>query len=172
MLRPGQYVARGVTLAAVAVLIGLAAWQWHGEHRDATLLAVSPEAIDHIRVQKSGQAPQHYVKRDGHWYTADGNAADADRLGQLTELADVPVLNWRDTSDPDATGASLAQPQISITLNGQRTDWGQLAAFGPQRFVRVGDRIAVVPASYSPSVGAEEAGASTVAAPASSSQKS
>lgn len=155
-----------VLLLGVAVLIALALWQWHGARVGATLLDLDPARITRVDVTRRGQPTQHYVRRAGHWYRPGATAARVDDayLDSLVALAGTPVLQWRDAAAVDLANIGLATPLITVRLDGHALAYGALAAFGPQRFVRVGSRIAVVPASYSPR--------SAPAASASSSQKS
>lgn len=155
----------GGLFAGVAVLAALAAWQWRSDRAGAVLLDIAPAAVTHIVVTRAGQPTQRYVKRDGHWYR-QGQRVDAAYPCALAALAATPVLQWRKVSDVDLAAIGLATPPVSVRIGGHMLAYGALAAFGPQRFVRVGGRVAVVPASYSPR--------SPEAAPAvsSSSQKS
>ncbi|HEX7340936.1 MAG TPA: hypothetical protein VF269_01535 [Rhodanobacteraceae bacterium] len=158
----------GFLLAGVAVLVALALWQWRSERARATLLDIAPAAVTRIDVLCAGRATQHYVKRKGQWYRQGTSLQRVDdaRLAALAALAATPVLQWRALATVDVAKIGLAAPPISVRLNGHTLAYGALAAFGPQRFVRVGDRIAVIPASYSPRV------PKAFPASASSSQKS
>ncbi len=153
-MRPSQR-RLGILLLGVAVLAALAAWQWHRQQADAhaTLLTLAPRQVTRITVTRPGQAPLRYQKQDGHWYrTAPGprrRSDDAD-MGKLAQLAATPVLQWRAAATLDPARIGLSPPALVLDLNGRRLGYGGLAAFGPQRFVRVGSRIAVVPARYSP----------------------
>lgn len=157
----------GWLLAGAAVLVALAAWQWHRERAAATLLPLDPASVTRIDITWQGQPTQHYVKRDGHWYRVESSARRIDDAypARLAELAATPVLEWRKTSDMHLNTIGLTTPPVIVQLDGHTLAYGSLAAFGPQRFVRVGGRIAVIPASYSPRAPAS-------AASPSSSQKS
>lgn len=137
---------------AVAALVALAWAQWRQDHAQATLLTLDPAAISRISIRWQGQPARHYVHRDGQWRDADDPDAgvDAARLARLARLAATPVLQWRHADSMDATRIGLAQPALRVTLDDEVLEWGSLTALGPQRFVRVGRRIAIVPAAYSP----------------------
>ncbi len=139
-------------LLGVAVLAALALWQWRSAQADATLLPLDPAAVTRVEVQRAGQPARHFVKRDGHWYHAGTSHARADdaHVAALAALARTPVLQWRMTSDVDLAKIGLAAPPVVVRLDGHTLAYGALAAFGPQRFVRVGPRVAVVGARYSP----------------------
>lgn len=139
-------------LAGVVILAALAAWQWHSEHADNTLLAMTPEAISRIDITWAGRPTQHFVKRGNHWYRgpAPSSSTDGQHADTLAALVATPVLQWRDVADVDLSRIGLTKPSVIVQLDGHTLAYGTLAAFGPQRFVRVGDRIAVVAAAYSP----------------------
>lgn len=157
----------GWLLAGAAVLVALAAWQWHRERAAATLLPLDPASISRIDITWKGQPTRHYVKRDGQWYLTGASAHRVDDAypARLVKLAATPVLEWRKASAMHLDAIGLTAPPVIVQLDGHALAYGTLAAFGPQRFVRVGGRIAVIPASYSPR-------ASASAASPSSSQKS
>ncbi|HET7267674.1 MAG TPA: hypothetical protein VFJ15_06145 [Oleiagrimonas sp.] len=139
-------------LAGVIVLVALAIWQWRAEHADDTLLDVAPETVTRIDITWAGQPTRHYIKQGRRWHRkhAASRPADNAHLDTMAALAATPVLQWRDAADVDLTRIGLAKPTVVVRINGHTLAYGALAAFGPQRFVRVGKRIAVVPASYSP----------------------
>lgn len=149
-----RHLRTGLSLAAVAVLLAWSLWQWRSDRADATLLPLDPASISRISVTRQEQPTRHYARHDdGHWYEkVDGATTRVEdtRLQRLAALATTPVLEWRDTADMDAARVGLANAPVRVELDGHALDWGSLAAFGPQRFVRVGKRIAVVPARYSP----------------------
>ncbi|HET7301442.1 MAG TPA: hypothetical protein VFJ01_12420 [Oleiagrimonas sp.] len=157
----------GWMLLGAAVLVALAAWQWHRERASATLLPLDPASISRIDVTWQGQPTRHYVKRDDHWYRAGKSPHRVDDAypARLAKLAATPVLEWRKTDDMHLDAIGLNAPPVIVQLDGHALAYGSLAAFGPQRFVRVGGRVAIIPASYSPRAPAS-------AASPSSSQKS
>ncbi|MEO8810132.1 MAG: hypothetical protein ABI386_07800 [Rhodanobacter sp.] len=141
-------------LVIVLVLLGLAAWQWRFDANRApgSVLALAPEQITHVALSLGNAPAMHYAKRDGHWWQVDGAPARADdgRLAELAETAAAPVLSWRAASDFNPAKIGLAPAQAILTLDGQTLEFGETAATGAQRYVRVGQRIALVPARYSP----------------------
>jgi len=137
-------------LAGVAVVAALAAWQWRAERADATLLDMAPDAVTRIDIAWAGKPVRHYIKRGTHWYRRGASSRPVDGLDKMAALAATPVLQWRDAASVDLARIGLATPAVLVRLDGHALAYGALAAFGPQRFVRAGDRIAVVPASYSP----------------------
>lgn len=139
-------------LAGVAMVAALAAWQWQTERADATLLDMAPDTITRIDITPAGQPTRHYVKHGAHWYRKDASSQPVDNpdLNRMAALATTPVLQWRDATSVDLARIGLARPAVTVRLDGHTLAYGTLTAFGPQRFVRVGRRIAVIPARYSP----------------------
>jgi hypothetical protein len=150
-VKPSQ-IRLGLLAAAVVALAALVVWQWRAEHAKATLLTLDPAAVTRIAVTWQGKPIRRYRKRGGHWYLAGQSERRADdaHMAALAGLAATSVIAWRERSDVQPAAIGLAMPAVIVTLNGQRLAYGALAAFGPQRYVRVGERIAVIPASYSP----------------------
>ncbi len=147
---------RWLLLATVAVLLGLALWQWQRDasHANGALTTLDPAAISHISLALPDAATLHYEKRsDGHWWRTDGTAhraADDDRLRDLADIAGARVLSWRPLGDFEPAKIGLAPPQAILTLDGQTLAFGVNAVPGPQRYVRVGERVALVSARYMP----------------------
>ena len=76
--------------------------------------------------------------------------ADDDRLRDLADIAAARVLSWRPLTDFEPAKIGLAPPQAVLTLDGQTLAFGVNAVAGPQRYVRVGERVALVSARYMP----------------------
>ena len=145
---------RLVSLLAAAAVLAFAAWQWRQENRDAPgpLLTLEPASITRVDL-RIGKAPtEHYAKRNDHWYRVDGTAARADdgRLGELTETAAASVLRWRPAVDFDPARIGLMPPSATLTLDGHALDFGEISVTGPQCYVRVDERVALVSVRYMP----------------------
>jgi len=142
-------------LFAVVALLGLAGWQWQRDarHQTGPLTSLDPASITRISLSLPGMPPSHYEKRNGHWWRTDGTparvAADA-RLRDLADTAAAHVLSWRPASDFDLAKIGLAPPRAVLDLDGQSLAFGELSVTGPQHYVRVGPRIALVSARYMP----------------------
>ncbi|GAB2537325.1 hypothetical protein [Rhodanobacter koreensis] len=141
-------------LLVVAALLALAGWQLR---RDAqtdpgTLLTLDPASIDHVTLTLRGSPPMHYEKRDGHWWRVDGTPARAidGRLNELTDTAAAHVLSWRPASDFDPAKIGLAPPQAVLELDGHPLEFGESSVTGPQHYVRVGQRVALISTRYMP----------------------
>ena len=140
--------------AGALVLIAAASWQWRRDAESApgTLLPLDPSSISRIELVIGQGSPSHYAKRDGHWWRVDGapTRTDDGRLGELSDTAGAAVLSWRAATDFDPARIGLATPVAVLTLDGQRLEFGETSVTGPQRYVRVGDRIALISLRYTP----------------------
>lgn len=145
----------------VALLVAVAGWQWRQDSADApgTLLRVDPAAVNDVALAIGKGPTEHFARRDGHWWRTDGTPVRADdgRLGELADTAAAAVLSWRPASDFDPARIGLATPVAVLTLDGQRLEFGETSVTGPQRYVRVGDRVALVPVRYTPRSATAEA---------------
>ena len=145
---------RLILLLAVAALLAIAFWQMRQDARHApgTLLQLDPARIDHIALSLPGAPAMRYEKRHGHWWRIDGTPARANdgRLNELADTATAEVLSWRPASDFDPARIGLAPPRAVLSLDGQTLEFGETSVTGPQRYVRVGQRVALVSERYMP----------------------
>lgn len=143
-------------ILSVLGLLALAGWQWRHDARNdtGTLTSLDPATISHITLSLPGATPLHYEKRaDGHWWQMDGTPArvpDDSRLQDMTDIAAAHVLSWRPASDFDLAKIGLAPPRAILQLDGQSLAFGVSAVTGPQHYVHVGQRIALVSSRYMP----------------------
>ena len=138
----------------VGMLLALAGWQLQREQNNApgSLLALDPATISRVALSLQNGPLEHYEKRAGHWWRTDGPPARADdgRLGELADTASAPVLSWRQASAFDPAKIGLQPPLAVLQLDGQQLAFGEMAVTGPLRYVRVGERIALVSLRYTP----------------------
>lgn len=141
-------------LLVVAALLMLAAWQLRRDAQSdpGMLLALDPASINHISLILPGTAALHYEKRDGHWWRIDGTPARAidGRLNELASTAAAHVLSWRPASDFDPAKIGLTPPQAVLELDGHTLEFGESSVTGPQHYVRVGQRVALISTRYMP----------------------
>jgi len=143
-------------LCAVLTLLALAGWQLQRDasRGNGSLTALDPATISHVRLTLPGAATLHYEKRsDGHWWRTDDTPRRVpgdDRLNDLTDIAAAHVLSWRPLSDFDPAKIGLSPPRAVLELDGQSLAFGISAVTGPQQYVRVGQRVALVSARYMP----------------------
>jgi hypothetical protein len=145
---------RLLLLFAAAIVLAIAGWQWRQQSQQSPgpLLPLEPSAISSIALRIGAAPAEHYAKRDGHWYRIDGAAVPADdgRLNELTETAAANVLSWRSASDFNPARIGLTPPVATLTLDRHILDFGEISVTGPQCYVRVGDRVALVSIRYTP----------------------
>ena len=147
---------RVLLLVAVLALLAVAGWQRQRDasHENGNLTALDPATIHRISLTLPGATALHYEKRgDGHWWHTDGTprpVTDDDRLNDLTDIAAAHVLSWRPLSNFDPMKIGLSPPRAMLVLDGQSLAFGAMAATGPQRYVQVGQRIALVSVRYMP----------------------
>ncbi len=147
---------RTLLLLAVLALLALVGWQLQRDanRENGRLTTLDPATISHISLALPGSPTLHYEKRgDGHWWRTDGEArrvADDDRLNDLTDIAGARVLGWRPLSDFEPAKIGLSPPRAVLDLDGQSLAFGVSAVTGPQLYVQVGQRVALVSSRYMP----------------------
>jgi hypothetical protein len=145
---------RLILLLVVVALLMLSGWQLQRDARNTTgpLTSLDPAGITRIAVSLPGASVMHYEKRDGHWWRTDGaptRANDA-RLSDLADTAQAHVLSWRPAGDFDPAKIGLAPPKAVLDLDGQTLEFGEASVTGPQHYVHVGQRVALVSSRYMP----------------------
>ncbi|OOG59457.1 hypothetical protein [Rhodanobacter sp. C03] len=145
---------RLILLLIVAALLVLVGWQLRHDAQSDTgsLTTLDPASISRIALTLRGTPTMHYEKRDGHWWRTDGTPARAidGRLNELAATAAAHVLSWRPASDFEPAKIGLTPPQAVLELDGQALEFGESSVTGPQHYVRVGQRVALVSTRYMP----------------------
>lgn len=141
-------------LAAVLMLLAVAWWQLRSDRLSApgTLLPLDPDAITRVDLH-IGNAAEHYVKRDNHWWRTDQSTlgrADDLRLGELVRIAAAPVQDWQPVDSYDVSKIGLSPPQAKLDLDGQTLLFGGMTAIGQRGYVQVGQRVGTVSLRYMP----------------------
>ena len=140
-------------VVAAALLIG-AGWQWRHDRAQAlgSLLDLDPASVQRIDMAWHGGVTEHYAKRDGRWQAVDGTTLPVDegRLADLAATAAAPVQSWRPLAEFDPAKIGLAPSPVVLTLDGHALSFGEVAVTGPLRYVRAGDRVALVPLRFTP----------------------
>ena len=150
---------RWIVLGLAAALLALAGAQYLRDAAAApgTLLGVDAGVITTVSLELRGHPAEHYRKHDGHWWRADGTRADDGRLDELAGIAAAPVASWRPARDFDLGKLDLAPPLARLQLDDRTLDFGTTAVTGPLRYVRVGQRIALVPLAFTPRPATQDA---------------
>jgi hypothetical protein len=143
-----------VFVVIAAALLAGAGWQWRHDRAQApgSLLDLDPAAVQRIDLAWHGGVTEHYARHDGHWQAVDGTTLPVDegRLEDLAATAAAPVQSWRPLAEFDPAKIGLAPPPVVLTLDGQALSFGEVAVTGPLRYVRAGDRVALVPVRFTP----------------------
>ena len=139
--------------AAVVLLLAAVGWQWHADEADArehTLTSLDPDTATQMALTLKGVPDQRFERRNGRWVNLDTATTDEGRAEELVSLAATPVADWKPAGDFDPTKIGLAPPTAVLTIDGTRIEFGEMTALGKQRYARVGQRIAFVPAQSLP----------------------
>ncbi|MBU6416436.1 MAG: hypothetical protein KJS83_04625 [Xanthomonadaceae bacterium] len=144
-------------LGAVAIaLVALVLWVGRREYlRDPPAVTpLDPAAVTRIELDIPPVAPQVFERRGDGWWRVQPSDARADdaRVQRLANLAATPVSRWMAASGMDLSKVGLEHPSATLVLNGVRLEYGGLTAIDELRYVKLGDRIALVPRQYSPEV--------------------
>ncbi len=88
--------------------------------------------------------------KDGFWWIVHEPRLPAEtfQVNALTRLAEQAVTRSYPVSEMDLHQLELDPPRASLTLNGTQIDFGGIDALENQRYLRVGDRIKLVPDLY------------------------
>ncbi|HET7162742.1 MAG TPA: hypothetical protein VFI32_08755, partial [Rhodanobacteraceae bacterium] len=115
---------------------------------------LDPDAVTKIELDIPAIASQVFERRADGWWRVQPSEARADdaRVQRLANLAATSVARWIPSSDITLSGIGLEHPSATLILNGVRLEYGGLTAIDGLRYVRVGDKVALVPRQYSPEV--------------------
>ncbi|MGN6518166.1 MAG: hypothetical protein ACTHK2_01940 [Dokdonella sp.] len=142
-----------VFLIGAVALLGVAVL---AELRHERALALDPlttldlAAVKRIEVDCMGCVARHYEKVDAHWRQRDPDApADEAMVERLLAIAHAPVRVRHAAGDLEAAKVGLAPPFATLRLDDTELRFGGTDAIRGDRFVAVGDAIALVPDRFS-----------------------
>jgi hypothetical protein len=144
-------------LAIVAVML-VATVLWVGRreylHDAPAVTPLDPAAVTRIELDIPPIAPQVFEKRHGGWWRIKPSEARADdaRVQRLANLAATPVSRWMSATGMDLSKVGLEHPSATLVVDGLRLEYGGLTAIDGLRYVKSGDKVALVPRQYSPEV--------------------
>lgn len=139
-----------VALVALVLLIGRREYL-----RDPpAVTALDPAAVTRIELDIPPVAPQVFERRGDGWWRVKPTKARADdaRVQRLANLAATPVARWLPASAITPAKVGLDHPSATLVLDGVHLEYGGLTAIDDLRYMRVGDKVALVPRQYSPEV--------------------
>lgn len=136
-------------LILVLGLAGLALWPPDAPRSadPVTVVPLEREQIERIRLERTGAPAIALFHEAGRWQMRQPFATEADparvdtvlRLLELTSLARYPL------AELELAEYGLAVPALAVGLNDLRIEFGDVAALDRQRYVRVGERLHLVP---------------------------
>ena len=143
-----------ILLGVVAALGVAVYWQVGKEIAgfEPPLSALDPAAIDHVRVACLQCTPRRFERVDGHWMMREPYNLPADdaQVARLLSIAASPVRSRRAFASLDAKKIGLDPALMSLDLDTVHFDIGTTDAFNGDRYVRIGDTIAMAPDRFSP----------------------
>lgn len=142
-----------VFLIAATALLGAAVF---AELRHERALALDPlttldlDAAKRIDVTCTGCTERHYAKVDAHWRQRDPDApADEALVARLLAIAHAPVRFRHAAVDLEAAKVGLVPPLATLRIDDIELRFGGTDAIRGDRYVAVGDTIALVPDRFS-----------------------
>lgn len=143
-----------ILVLVVAALGSAVYWQVNKEvaRFEPPLSALMPERINTVGVSCLQCVARRFERVDGHWLMREPYNLPADdaQLARLVSIATSAVRSRRAFSSLNAAKIGLDPPLISLDLGPEHFDIGTTDAFNGDRFVRVGESIAMVPDRFSP----------------------
>ncbi|HET9034404.1 MAG TPA: DUF4340 domain-containing protein [Dokdonella sp.] len=142
-------------LIGVVVALGLAAyWQVSREMArfEPPLSTLDPASIQQVRVACLQCTPRRFERADGHWMMREPYDLPADdaQIARLLSIAASPVRSRRPLASLDAKKIGLDPALMSLELDSTHFDFGTTDTFNGDRYVRIGDSIAMAPDRFSP----------------------
>jgi hypothetical protein len=141
----------------LALMVGVLGAGVYAELRREDAIAIEPvTSIDPARVKDVRIAcvecsPRHFRKVDGHWRMLEpfAEAADDARIERIAAIARAPVRFRHAANELDAKRLGLDPPWATLRLDDAVMTFGTTDAIHGDRYVRVGDTIALVPDRFS-----------------------
>ena len=143
-----------ILISVVAVLGVAVYWQVQREvaRFEPPLSALDPTTIEQVRVACLQCVARRFERLGEHWQMREPYDLPADdaQVARLLSIAALPVRSRRALTSLDAQKIGLAPALLSLDLDNEHFDIGSTDAFHGDRYVRVGDTIAMVPDRFSP----------------------
>jgi hypothetical protein len=141
-------------LAVMVGLLGAGVYaELRREHTLATepVVSIDPAGVHDIRIACGECSPRHFAKIDGHWRMLEplAGAADDARIERIAAIARAPVRFRHAAGELDAKRLGLDPPWATLTLDDTVMTFGTTDAIHGDRYIRVGDTIALVPDRFS-----------------------
>lgn len=130
------------------LVLSLGAAIFFGPEREpakAPLTPLGAAAVNSILIEHPGQPAIRIEKRDGAWALTEPVTVAADGFGinGVLELAGTPVEATLEGS-PVLADLGLDPAEYTVTLNGQRIEFGGVEPLKYRRYVRAGDKVQLI----------------------------
>lgn len=144
-----RWILNLLLLGTVAVLALVAYYQpgQDAKTMPGKLTALQPDQVERIRIERRLRPPLALKRTAQGWVIERQPPLPADdfQVGSLTRLASQEAVRSYAAAELDPAALQLDPPASSVTLNDIRLDFGTLEPLDGLRYVRVGDRIHLVP---------------------------
>jgi hypothetical protein len=140
-----------ILFAAVALLGVVAYAQLERERVREPLTRLDTAAVRSVAVSCNGCTARRFEKVDGHWQMREPFVLPADdaAVDTLVAIALAPVRFRHAAATLDAGKLGLDPPQATLRLDATVITFGTTDAIHGDRYVKVGDTIALVPDRFS-----------------------
>ena len=136
-----------LNIGLLAVLAGLAAVAWlRPGQTDARLLQIDAEAVNHIVIERRRKPVIRFEKRHRQWWVTSPIVVRASpaRVASVLEL----TITTGDTRYPAASlklaRFGLANPGVTVKLNGRPIAFGRINPVNQLRYVRTGHTVHLI----------------------------
>jgi hypothetical protein len=141
-------------LLAMVALLGAAVYaEFRRESAIAQdpLTAIDPATIRSLAVRCQSCTARRFEKVDGHWLMREPKAQPANdaAVARLAAIVRAPVRYRRPAAGLDAAKLGLDPPAATLEVDGTLLKFGTTDAIRNDRYVEVGDTIALVPDRFS-----------------------
>jgi hypothetical protein len=115
------------------------------------LTAIDPATIRSLAVRCQNCTARRFEKIDGHWQMREPNAetANDDAVARLASIVRAPVRYRRPAAGLDTAKLGLDPPVATLEVDGTLLKFGTTDAIRNDRYVEVGDTVALVPDRFS-----------------------
>lgn len=148
-------VRSNLILLGIVAVLGMAVYltvQREIAQFEPPLTSLDPGFVRHVTVGCLQCVPRRFERVDGHWKMLEPYAMPADDglVDRLVAIAVSPVRSRRPLDSLDAEKIGLAPPLMTLEVDRLRLAIGRTDALNGDRYVAVGDSIAMVPDRFSP----------------------
>jgi hypothetical protein len=144
-----------LVLLGIVAALGIAAYVQIGKETsrfEPPLSTLDPDLIQHVTVSCLQCEPRRFERIGAHWMMREPYDLPADDLqvARLLGIATAVVRSRRPLSSLDAKKIGLNPALMRLDLDDEHFEIGTTDAFNGDRYVRVGETIAMAPDRFSP----------------------